>query len=59
MISQIFPNMKLYAANSTKTTNQNLILVASRRVLDDYSPKEAFPINILDEWHNNTYLGPS
>jgi spermidine synthase len=45
-ISEIFPYVKLFATNSKKKTKQNLFFVASQRVLEDYSPQEATPIQI-------------
>lgn len=46
-ISEIFPYVKVFATNSKKKTKQNLFLVASRQFLEDYSPQEATPIQII------------
>ncbi|WP_144549797.1 spermidine synthase [Bacillus sp. X1(2014)] len=46
-ISEIFPYLKVFVTNSKKKTKQNLFLVASRQFLDDYSPQEATPIQII------------
>ncbi|WHY69317.1 fused MFS/spermidine synthase [Neobacillus sp. SuZ13] len=46
-ISEIFPYLKVFATNSKKKTKQNLFLVASRQFLEDYSPQEATPIQII------------
>jgi spermidine synthase len=46
-ISEIFPYVKVFATNSKKKMKQNLFFVASRRFLEDYSPQEAIPIQIM------------
>lgn len=46
-ISEIFPYVKLFATNSKKKIKQNLFFVASRRFLEDYSPLEATPFQIM------------
>ncbi|MEH7377526.1 MULTISPECIES: spermidine synthase [Bacillaceae] len=46
-ISEIFPYVKVFATNSENKTKQNLFLVASRRLQEDYSPQEAIPIQIM------------
>ncbi|MGG1677063.1 spermidine synthase [Neobacillus sp. NRS-1170] len=46
-ISEIFPSVKLFAANPLSTASQNIFFVASRHVLEDYSPQEATSIQII------------
>ncbi|MEH7129883.1 fused MFS/spermidine synthase [Neobacillus drentensis] len=45
-ISKIFPCVKVFAPAPKSKRKQNLIIVASKRKLDDYSPLEAAPIQI-------------
>jgi spermidine synthase len=40
-ISEIFPYVQVFATNAKKRTMQNLFFVASQRVLEEYSPREA------------------
>jgi spermidine synthase len=40
-ISKIFPSVKVFAPAPKSRTKQNLIIVASRCILEDYSPVEA------------------
>lgn len=45
-ISEIFPCVKVFATNPKIMLNQNIFFIASKRILDDYSPREAAPIEI-------------
>jgi spermidine synthase len=45
-ISEVYPSVKLFASNPRKRSKQNIFFVASRRVLEDYSPREATPFQI-------------
>ncbi|MGF6950586.1 spermidine synthase [Neobacillus sp. B4I6] len=47
-ISGIYPYVKLFATDPKKLSKQNIFFVASRHVLEDYSPREATPIQIMD-----------
>ncbi|MDN3015360.1 fused MFS/spermidine synthase [Paenibacillus sp. BSR1-1] len=40
-ISSIYPSVKLFVTEPMKRSNQNIFFVASRRVLENYSPREA------------------
>jgi spermidine synthase len=45
-ISEVFPNVRLYATDPIAELRQNIFLIASRRILEDYSPREATPFHI-------------
>ncbi|MEH7336336.1 fused MFS/spermidine synthase [Neobacillus drentensis] len=47
-ISGIYPCVKLFVTDPKKRSKQNIFFVASRRVLEDYSPREATLLDILD-----------
>lgn len=45
-IKPIFPYVKLFASDPKKASNQNLFLVASQSVLEEFSPNEASAIKL-------------
>ncbi|MCH6264308.1 spermidine synthase [Neobacillus citreus] len=45
-ISKIYPCVKVFAPNPKKISKQNILFVASRNILEDYTPREAEPIQI-------------
>ncbi|WP_223587726.1 spermidine synthase [Neobacillus bataviensis] len=45
-ISEIFPCVKVFSALPNKITKQNLLIVASQRILDDFKSQEATQIQI-------------
>jgi spermidine synthase len=46
-ISGIYPYVKVFAVSPKKRSKQNIFFVASRHLLEDYSPREAIPIQII------------
>jgi spermidine synthase len=46
-ISGIYPYVKLFATDPKTRSKQNIFFVASRRVLENYSPREATPLQIM------------
>lgn len=42
-ISESYPYVRLFVSNPKKKSKQNIILLASQKFLDDYSPHEATP----------------
>lgn len=45
-ILEIYPYVKLFAANPKKVSKQNIFLIASKSVLEEYVAKEASTINL-------------